>query len=377
MCWYWKAARTSRGHVLGIMTSIIICTVTFLVGFAVAGEIRPHALPTRMGAALLDLRIREMVVGREQRLALIATTVMDGSGQAVFNPFGDPGQGRTSCIVMTDAQHKVIHYLVKQTVPCSFVEADWVHARDGAIFGRCYWISPEPAQGTDVAHIPKLAAGRYSVYFLMSQRMFHPPPSSAKTPEQISDWTTRWDNPELDELSCASSPILLDVDAGGLIRPVSIADGDLTFRSLESDYTISREGVLKVGTRFINPQAAALLVPGLNLCSANRDPVHVSVEREDRQPFQMLTQPWLGAGFGPAMALNSLLVPEWGIVGGIESVPGTLPMPGRYQVTTELDDSIYTEKVFVNNKRTRSVDSKWPVAFRSRTTTITLLEKAP
>ena len=208
---------------------------------------------------------------------------------------------------------------------------------------------------------------------LVTQRMF-----PEKSVEYIQLRPDMWNDPRLDEPCCASLPVVVDVDAQGDYRPVLNEGVDGRFAILESDVHVGINSDLSLTTRFVNPSEAWLVIPGLDVFTSRRGSARISVVRDDGVAFNRFTKLRGGTNhYANPKIKDSVLVPRDGVIGGTEHYAGTLKASGKYLVTTEIDESIYKDKLFVDGKRVDRELSEWPIVFRSRTTTITVPEKAP
>lgn len=350
-----------------------------------AQELRLEGLPNRSGEWISpDLRVRVLTENGQQRLALIATFEIHRSPLMVFNPFGNQELGRPYRVVMMNSEGKIVHTVVKETSASETPHNTeyWIRGYYRGVFGRCFWtrsreVGSDDRHLNDLADLPVLSEGRYSLTLLVSQRMFHAPPDPDKITEMVQSWRESWNDPALDEPCCASDLVILDVDDKGNYQLPVDKEVDSTFQILESDAHLNSQGDLSIITRLVNPSESWILVPGMNLYESTEGSVRVSVVREDRSPFERFKKSWTKSGRGPVMEYDRLLVPRDGVIGGIKPYSGTLETPGKYHITTEIDESIYKDKLFVDGKRVIRKPGEWPIVFRSRTTTITVPEKAP
>lgn len=232
------------------------------------------------------------------------------------------------------------------------------------------------ARLSDWIDLPNVPAGRYFLVLLVSKRIVHDSPNSMYNLENQQQWLKRWNDPSLDEPYCASVPAIVDVDEQGHYRPIVAAGTETQFEHVESEYHVNSKNELRVSTRFVNPADALMVVRGLEIYEQLDQSSHISVVREDGKPFERFPKIWGGSGPFFRKESHSVLVPRDGVIGGTEPYSGTLT-PGNYQVTTEIDESIYKDKLFVDGKRVIRKPGEWPIVFRSRTTTITVPEKAP
>ena len=72
---------------------------------------------------------------------------------------------------------------------------------------------------------------------------------------------------------------------------------------------------------------------------------------------------------------DGILVPRDGVIGGTNPCIADTVRPGNYLVTTEIDESIYKDKLFANGEKVDRKPSEWKTVFRSRAVKITVPEK--
>lgn len=351
-----------------------------------AQEVPRDAIPNGSGKGVTaDLRIRESIQNGQRHLALITTLVIGKESFPIFNPFGNPDIGRPYRVVLTDAQGKIVHTVIKDTSTLAAPQnpAYWVKGLRRGLVGRCFWthkseVISDSRHSCDLADMPSVAAGRYSLIMLVTGRMFHDPPRYIENAVIEQRWLDSWNNPELDQPRCASTPVMVDVDDKGVYRPLLGEGVDGRFESLESDALVDSDNNLSITTRLINPSDAWLAVPGMNIYETREYPVRVALVREDGVSFHRFSKPRGVSGqLQHPLESHCVLVPRDGVIGGTLRYAADTLAPGKYQVTTEIDESIYKDKLFVDGKRVIRKPGEWPIVFRSRTTTITVPEKAP
>lgn len=326
-------------------------------------ELRVHSLPIRYGNEVVtDLRVRRDSSFQPPRIAIISTLVVENASLAVFNPFGRSNIGRSFRVVVTDSGGRVVRTLIPQTsVKRDREPGDWSVAKNGAVFGSCFWIHAESTEGNSI-ELPSFSAGRYAIVVLYSHRMFHAPPPTGK--DALERWTHSWNDSIHDTPCCASLPVEFDVNAQGEIRWRDAHVDSFELSRVESDFRVEAGDRVVVSTRYVNPTETSLLLPGLNASSPLRGPVCLEILDQSGKLYPGPSRPALRSGSAVADFGDSVLVPRNAVVGGTHTI--RIERPGRYHVKTSIDESIYTDSVFTMGKRNRSAYTIWPIALTSR-----------
>lgn len=364
---------------------VVLATVVLGTSCFGADEIRISSLPTRIARSIaVELRIRELVDVQPAGLALIATLHADLNGHTLFNPFGIDSCGSPYDLVLTDPQWNIVKTIVRgERVPQAIPDrTTWIHAQSGGIVGRCFRLlqpsSMEIAQETDgMMVLPTMPAGRYYLFLLVKNRIAHKRPP--ESPDEViqKQWLDGWNASLHDASGFASLPVAVDVDREGRYQPVQTDGTDARFEVLEVQPTIDSDHHLRILTRLINPTESWMMVPGLNLMGTLRNPVQVSVDREDGAAFDRFPD-HIGGSYSMApRRTDAVLVPRDGVIGGTDSNAATLKQPGGYLVKVEINESIYLDKLFVNGERVHRGPSEWPVVFRSPTRTVIVKPRDP
>jgi len=224
--------------------------------------------------------------------------------------------------------------------------------------------------------LPQMPAGRYYLFLLVKNRVIHKRPP--EVPDELipKPWLDNWSDPSLDAPGFASAPVAVEVDREGRYRPVQIHE-TARYEALEVEPMIDPDHHLQILTRLVNPTESWMMVPGLNLMGTLRNPVQVSVDREDGTAFDRFSDHIGGSYSGTPRRTDAVLVPRDGVIGGTDSNSGTLERPGRYLVKVEINESIYQDKLFVNGERVHRRPSEWPVVFRSPAKTVIVKPRDP
>lgn len=368
------------------MTRTLAILVLFFLGKWAHGE-EPlvSSLPTRIGHSFVpELRVRESIESGQRRLALIVSLVSIEGTNGLFNPLGLPHLGRPYRIVLVDSQGTIRHTVVRGSPPqvTPIDRKDWTWMSRGGLAGRCFWESRsttlDDRTSDDLADLPVVEAGRYTLILLVAKRIIDIPPHPRLPQEEQQKWRDRWNDPSQDEPCFASIPVVVDVDANGTYLPLCREGENLQFDQMEVNPTLDPHGRLSLVVRLVNPSEAWLMAPTMNLFDPRRNPMHTSIVREDGQAFSRFpTSRRSSSQLYEPLASHGLLVPRDGVIGGTNSYATVLKIPGRYVVAAEIDESIYKEKLIVDGRTVRRDPSEWKTVFRSRTTTITVPEQAP
>ncbi|RLS53937.1 MAG: hypothetical protein DWH91_13145 [Planctomycetota bacterium] len=372
-----------------VWTTLVMATLIAWIQGLSAQEVDLSSLPQRTReSAFLELRVRESTENGLVRMVLITTFRTDDSLATLFNPLGRYPWGRPYYIVLTDSSYKILHTVTRNSLGMTVPQCSdhWGPMWRHSVSGRSFWtLSPDTAPGRlgkdqrpshDLADLPVVPAGRYYLILLATKRIEFRSPEENGSFESQQRWLKEWNDPSLDEPAFASPPAIVEVDAQGVYHPIVPEGVDTQFSAVESEYRVDTKGDLSVTTRFVNPTDAMLAIRNFNIYEKADQPTRVVVSREDGQPFDRFTRLWGGSGRFRRIVSDSVTMPRDCVVGGTEPYSGSLP-PGKYQVTTEINESIYANKLFLFGEKQTPEGGKWPVAFRSRTTTITVPEKAP
>lgn len=368
-------------------TALVCASLMLWPPGASAQEVSIPSMPTQIRESVfLELRVRESMENGLVRLVVIATFRSNDSIVDLFNPLGWYSWGRPFHVVLTDSNFKILHKVTRSSSGMAVPQGSdhWGRMGRESLSGRSFWtLSPDTAPGRlgkdqrssdELAQFPVVPAGRYYLILLATKRMTFPRPNGSFETQQ--QWLKEWNDPSLDEPAFASPPAIVDVDAQGVYHPIVPEGVETQFSAVESEYRVDTKGDLSVTTRFVSPTSAMLVIRDFNIYEKADQPTHVVVTREDGQPFDRFTRLWGGSGRFRRIVSDSITMPRDCVVGGTELYSGSLP-PGKYQVTTEIDESIYANKLFLFGEKLTPEGGKWPIAFRSRTTTITVPEKAP
>ena len=326
------------------------------------------------------LRVRESTVNGVHRIIVITSLRTNGIDTPVFNPFGRYDIGRPCRVVLTDLNWEYKHTVFEGSSGVSTLRqvANWSILTSGGVVGRTYWTrsanNTKEHDEHEYANLPIVPAGKYFLVMIVSRRALYSLPSHSGNHEILHD---QWNDNKWDEPSFRSDPVYIEVDNNGKYHPILPEGESAGFEPLETICRTNDNGTLIITTEFVNPMESWLVAPGMNLHVSLDNPMHVSLLQEDGSQTDRFEN--LGGISGPAVyrkTSHCVLVPRNGVIGGTEPYSGVLP-PGKYLVTSEIDESIYKNKLFVDGKKVTPEGGKWPVAFRSRTTTITVPEKAP
>ena len=370
----------------------IHCFITFLCFLLSADDLLaieglPTSLPVRRGKEFVaDLRIRETIENGQRRLVFMTSVNYIGRTKfPIFNPFGKPSAGRPYRVVLIDMNSRIVRHVIESSSALATPpdRANWVGMQRGGLVGQCYWTPPIQKTTTqqnenEFVNLPAVPAGRYSLVLVVTERMFHSYPNTMNGSDFEQSWKDSWNNPEWDEPCCASEPVMIDVDGAGNYEPVQDKNTGLLFESLESDAVLDPHNNLRTIVRLAMPSESWVAAVEFNLFATRVHPVHMELVREDGAPFDRHIIPG-----GTSMQLDYpkeshfLLVPRGGIIGGVRPYVAATLAPGKYLITVEIDESIYRDKLFMNGKRVIPESKKWPVAFRSRTTVITVPQGGP
>lgn len=348
---------------------VFVCTLffSFLTSDCTAGDdVRVTSLPVRFDRNVVpDLRVRRDSSSQPSRIAVISSLVVEHVPRAIFNPFGRADLGRPFRIVVTDRGDRIIRTLVRQTeIRLPVDTRNWMIARSGAVFGSCHWIESGTSTTDNSIEVPKLPAGRYALVALYSSRMFHDPPPQGEN--ELERWTQSWTDPAQDEPCCASFPVHFEVDSQRELQWSHASDEEFEWNPVESDFRVESGERVIITTRYINPAESSLLLPGLNVSSPYRGPVRFEIRNENPKADSLRSS--LRSGSVVADSVDAVPVPRDAVVGGTRTI--LIDQPGQYRIVTQIDESIYADKVFTMGKRNRSAYTIWPVVLTSRPKTV-------
>lgn len=330
---------------------------------AQASDIRALPRQNPRGVAP-ELQIREHIDSGKKKLALLAT-FSGKSGAFIHNPFGHDELGRDYQVVLVDRQGTSVGTIVPRTsAPETTKPEQWVHVASNGIIGRCFWASVHKENGDML--LPTVPEGDYLCYLVVTKRLLHFPVRPENFSPRFERWNAEWKTTELDEPCCASPPIEVHVNRLGEYSLVS-KSADRMYRPFEIAPSVSSSGVVFSRFWIIFEREADLSVFHCNLAEDSDGPDHWRIVRSDGRPFIHLARPITEKGFFRQVT-DRIRVPQWGIIGGTRSGIAIPEPPGQYEITAEIDESLYWDRVYdpQTNTRRQPAPKEWATVFRSQ-----------
>lgn len=311
-----------------------------------------------------ELRVREHHAAGVRTIALQCTLAGDTGEFMIYNPFGFEANGRCYQVELVDAQgHSVATIIPRTAIPGHVTSDLWSHVSRRGIVGRCFWACSEKRH--DMASLPAVPEGDYSLCLIASKRLFHLPAPPEDSSARFDTWKVEWKSADLDKPYCVSQLVPVHVDHAGVYH-LTAKDTGNHYRPFEIQPSVNDAGVILSRFWLVCDRATDLSVFRCNLAADSLGPDHWNVVRTDGTEFEILARPVTGKGYFRKVT-DRTRVPQWGIMGGIRSGIAVPDPPGEYEVTAEIDESLYWDRVYdpETNTRRQPPQKEWPTVFRS------------
>lgn len=338
-----------------MFTILFVFAVSAASKLCAAEELNVETLQHAVkGAFLPELRVREIGVSGNRRFVLLTTITVQSNRVDFFNPFGDEETGRCYRISIIDAKGTVLRDIVPATsvTQHSLDPGGWIRVHSRGLIGRSHELPIDALSG--------LPAGQFSLILIIHRRMVYRSPHGNEFMGSPGAGKNAWQSSTQDSALCCSAPVKITINEQGTWQFPDIGP----FNAIDIDSNVNLKRDLSISVKLVNPEAAWLVIPGMNIFSSSERPISDVVTREDGSSFQRHFRPQGGSSGIGMLESHAVYVPKNGVVGGVLPYAGTLEA-GSYRVSVQVNESIFRDKLFVNGQKIVRSRSDWPIAFQS------------